>query len=350
MVERQTEAELRYLLERCNEELQALVGIGKALTSCLDLQEILNLIMATVSSLLKPGAWSLLMIDEDTEELVFEIAVSPAAEQLKKLRLKKGQGIAGWVALHGQPLLIPNVSEDARFAPQIDQVTAFTTHSIVCVPVQSKSRILGVIQIINSLEEGTFVENDMNILSTIADYAAIAIDNARYFRRIHELVITDDLTGLFNSRYFHELLDQEVERAQRFHSELSLVFIDLDYFKTVNDTHGHLVGSALLTEVGHLIAKNIRKVDSAARYGGDEFVIILPSTSKSGAIIMVSNLRQALRSHCFITGDGHKIRITASYGIATFPDDADSKNELVRMADKAMYEVKETTRDNIKFY
>jgi diguanylate cyclase (GGDEF)-like protein len=350
MGERNCNAELFELLERRNEELQILVEIGKALTSSLDRQEILNVIMEKVSLLLKPRTWSLLLLEEETGELSFEIAVSPAAERLKGIRLRMGEGIAGWVALHGEPLLIPDVHHDPRFARQVDEAIDFDTRSIVCVPVKSRDKILGVVELVNNLEDGDFSEADLKILSTIADYAAIAIENAHYVHKIRELVITDDLTGLFNARHLHELLEYEVERARRYGTDLSLVFIDLDHFKNVNDTYGHLVGSRLLAEVGHVIHHHIRKVDMAARYGGDEFVIVLPNTSKAGALTVISKLRQKIRAQDFLAGEGCRIHVTASFGIASFPDDAQNKHDLIRLADRAMYDVKETTRDAIKAY
>jgi diguanylate cyclase (GGDEF)-like protein len=350
MGEGQLSRDIKELLVRREEELRVLMEIGKALTSSLDQQEILSVIMEKVSELLKPRVWSLLLIDEATEELVFEIAVSPAAERLKGVRLKRGEGIAGWVALHGEPLLIPDVHRDERFAAKIDDSTHFTTRSIVCVPIKSRCRPLGVIQIINSLDQGSFTEGDLRILATIADYAAIAIENSHYFTKIRELVITDELTGLYNSRHFHEIVEYEIERSRRYATELSLAFIDLDHFKKVNDTHGHLVGSRLLAEFGALVAEQIRKVDMAVRYGGDEFVIILPNTAKKGAFTMVSNLRNRLKEHRFLADSGLHIAITASFGIATFPVDAQSKLDLIRVADRAMYEVKESTRDGIKVY
>ncbi len=350
MGERHCDVELLELLERRNEELQILVEIGKALTSSLDRQEILNVIMEKVSLLLKPRTWSLLLVEEETGELSFQIAVSPVADRLKGIRLRMGQGIAGWVALHGEPLLIPDVRHDPRFARQVDEAIDFDTRSIVCVPVKSKDRILGVVELVNSLEDGDFSEADLKILSTIADYAAIAIENAHYVHKVRELVITDDLTGLFNARHLHELLEYEVERARRYGTDLSLVFIDLDHFKNVNDTYGHLVGSRLLAEVGHVIRHHIRKVDMAARYGGDEFVIVLPNTSKAGALTVISKLRQKMKAQDFLAGEGCRIRVTASFGIASFPDDAQNKHDLIRLADRAMYDVKETTRDAIKAY
>ncbi len=334
-------------LERRNRELEVLIEIGKALTSTLDLEAVLNLIMDQVSRLLKSRAWSLLLRDEQSGVLTFEIAVSPVAEQLKGLRLARGQGVAGWVAEHGEPVLIPDVRQDARFSGKVDQAARFVTHSLICVPIYSRDRVLGVIELVNGLEERAFSNADLQILSTIADYAAIAIENARNFKRISELVITDDLTGLYNSRHLHTLLDEEIERVNRFGGKLSLIFVDLDFFKQVNDTRGHIVGSRTLAEIGQLIKTNIRKVCKAARYGGDEFVIILPNTGKEGAITLAERLHQTFREHVFLDDKHQPFFLTASFGLATYPDDAGSKEELVRLADQAMYRVKETTRDAV---
>jgi diguanylate cyclase (GGDEF)-like protein len=324
-----------------------MMDIGKAITSSLNLDEVLQVIMGKVGTLLEPKLWSLLLLDDETQELYFEIVVSPVADQLKQLRLKVGEGIAGWVAAHGEPLLVTDAQTDPRFSRRVDQLVAFTSNSIICVPLMVKERVFGVIEIINSMEDRSYTEPDLAILATIADFAAIAIDNARTYARINALVITDDLTGLYNARHFDTVLDLEVGRANRYGSPLSLVFFDLDHFKKVNDTYGHLVGSRLLAEVGALVRRQIRTIDLAARFGGDEYVILLPNTDKVGALTLVGKLRTTLRTHPFRADDGQCITVTASFGIAAIPEDAITKLDLMRLADQAMYQVKGTTRDGV---
>lgn len=347
MKNRQDDHQLLEMLHRRNDELETLVQIGKTLTSTLDIEELSNIIIEKGNLLLKSSSWSLLLVDELSHELVFDVVVSDVAADLKGKRLPMGEGIAGWVATYREPVLAADVHLDPRFSPATDQQVGFETHSVVCVPVQIQGELLGVMQLVNGPQDESFTHSDLTLLSAIADYIAIGISNARNFSRVRELVITDDLTGLYNARYFDELIDIEINRAQRFDSHLSLVFIDLDFFKLVNDKHGHLVGSRMLAEIGQLFKKRIRSVDYGARYGGDEFVLILPQTCKRGAYDLVCSLRDMVRAFVLTTQDGARVSVTASFGIATFPEDADNKIDLIRQADNMMYKVKETTRDGI---
>jgi len=187
-------------------QLSSFSEMGKALTSTLDLKEVLNIVMEKISEMLQPKNWSLLLIDDETNELYFEILVGEGTEKLKELRLKIGEGIAGWVAREGVPLLVPDVNKDPRFSKKGDESTKFTTESIICVPLKSKGKCLGVIELINKLtgEEG-FKEEDLLLLTTLADYTAIAIENAKYFQQIQELTVIDDLTKLNNQKIFIQI-------------------------------------------------------------------------------------------------------------------------------------------------
>jgi len=338
------------LLARRNAELASLLEIGKALISSLELREVLQAIMSQVERLLQPKTWSLLLVDDETGDLCFEIAVSPVAQELKGVRLKKGEGTAGWVAKTGQPLLISDVSQDSRFAGYFAKQVEYPVSSILCAPLKIRNRVLGVIELVNISGDGTFTDDDLQLLGAVADFAAIAIDNASNYRRVSELVVTDDLTGLHNARHFHELLEYEIERCRRYKSQVSLLFFDLDFFKKVNDRYGHLVGSRMIAEVGYLVKRHIRSSDRAARYGGDEYVIVLPNTGKQGALAVANNLLERLRSHPFLTDSNERVAITASCGVATFPDDAIDRTSLIRSADSAMYEAKESGRDLVKSF
>ncbi len=331
---------------KSQQELAIFHDVAKALTSSLNLDSILQTIMEKMAAYFEPDTWSLLMVDEEKEELYFAIAVGDASEALKTVRLKMGEGIAGWVAKHGEPLLVPDVYTDERFAKRIDEMTKWQTHSIICLPLKSKQRVLGVIQLIN-VDTKHFEEHEILALQALADYAAIAIDNARAVERIQELTITDDCTGLYNARHLYKTLEAEVYRSARFGYEFSVLFLDLDHFKRVNDTHGHLIGSKLLAEIGYAIKSHLRLIDYAFRYGGDEFVVLLPQTGKEAALVVARRIRDVFRNSVFCREENLNLNVRASMGVATYPEDAKSAHEIIRQADEMVYMVKNSTRDNI---
>jgi diguanylate cyclase (GGDEF)-like protein len=333
-------------LNRQNLELNIFHDVAKTLTSSLELDSILQTMMEKMAEYFRPDTWSLLMVDEERDELYFAIAVGSASEALKNVRLKVGEGIAGYVAKHGEKVIVPDVMNDPRFAKRIDEMTKWETQSIICVPLRSRLRVLGVIQLVN-VDMNHFGEQESFFLQALCDYAAIAIENARAVERIQELTITDDCTGLYNARHLYKTLETEVYRSARFGYEFTVVFIDLDHFKQVNDTHGHLIGSKLLAEIGYLIKAQLRLIDYAFRYGGDEFVVLLPQTGKDQALVVAKRLRDSLRTSMFCKDEGLNINVRASMGVATYPHDAKTPHDIIRQADEMMYLVKNTSRDNI---
>src|SRR4029077_10036094 len=254
---------------------------------------------------------------------------------------------AGWVAQHDEAVIVPDVSKDTRFFSKVDEKTKMETRSIVAVPVRYRDHCLGVIELINCVEREGFMERDLALLEALADFAAIALENARHVKRIHELTITDDCTSLYNARHMDFILETEIYRSQRYGYEFSVLFIDLDHFKGVNDTHGHLVGSKLLAEIGYLVKAHLRLMDYAFRYGGDEFVVLLPQTGKDQALVVAKRLRDGLRASNFCREEGLNLNVRASIGLATYPHDAHDTHDIIRQADEMMYLVKNTTRDNI---
>src|SRR6266403_3862939 len=307
--------------DRKVQELGIFHDVAKALTYSLDLDSILQTIMEKMAAYFRPETWSLLMVDEQKDDLYFAIAVGAAAEVLANARVKVGEGIAGWVAKHGQTLIVPDVASDPRFSRRLDEMTRWQTQSIICVPLRSRHRVLGVIQLVN-VDVKVLKEQEMFFLHALCDYAAISFENAKAVEKIQELTITDDVTGLFNARHLYKTLETEVYRSARFGYEFSVIFIDLDHFKQVNDTKGHLVGSRLLAEVGYLIKAQLRLIDFAFRYGGDEFVVLLPQTGKDAAINVAKRLRDSLRTSMFCKEEGLNLNVRGSMGLATFPNDA----------------------------
>jgi diguanylate cyclase (GGDEF)-like protein len=323
------------------DHLRVFHDVARALTSSLELEEILGAIMDKMAQFFGPEKWSMLMVDDKAGELYYAIAVGENAESLRGLRVPMGEGVAGWVASTGNPLVVPDVALDPHWSAFASKHPDLKIKSIACVPVRSGNKTLGVIQLLNSKLD-LLSEYSISFLRILCDYAAIAIQNARSMTLIQELTITDDVTGLFNARHLYTMLDEQVGQGQVF----SLMFVDLDRFKSVNDTHGHLVGSRLLAEIGGLLRRSLGPSNAAFRYGGDEFVALLPGMGKSAASGTTMALREDLRSTRFLEGAGLSLSVSGSFGLATYPEDGNTVPTILRAADTMMYEAK-ITRDSV---
>lgn len=345
---RQENKELRDALKQMKKELSFFIDVGKALTSTLELDKVLDIIMDNVQKLVRSEAWSLLLIDEERNDIYFAITKGRQPEGLQGQRLRLGEGVAGWVAEKGTPLIVRDVSKDRRFSGYFkNNRRVDEARCVLSVPIINKKKTIGVLEIINKKDGTPFSKKDLELMLKLADQAAIAIERSNLYQKMSNLAITDDLTKLFNLRYLYRALDTEVKRCRRYKSTFSVIFLDLDSFKHVNDRHGHLVGSKTLVEFASILVSILRDVDIIARYGGDEFVIVLPHTSVEMAVKIAERIQADINKHVFLREDGLALRITASFGVAGYPDHTKDEIELLKLSDQAMYMAKSLGKNRV---
>lgn len=321
--------------------------LTRSLTSSFDLDTILRTILDQMERHIEAELWTLLMLDEDSQELYYAIAAGGEQEKLRGLRVKVGQGVAGWVAQHGETLIVPETEDDPRLSGEQPAATQ-RTRSVIAMPLRGRKGTHGVIEIFNPRAE-SMSDYTIAFLHILADHAAIAIENARDMARIHQLSITDDCTGLFNARHLYDVLGRELERCSSQGLPVSLAFLDLDCFKSVNDQHGHLIGSELLAHTGlRLRELSLGRSDQCFRYGGDEFVLLMPETGAQQAEDHCTALLRALMDTHFYMENGLELRVSASVGLATAPADGMTVHRIIGAADKRMYEVKAGGRGHVR--
>jgi diguanylate cyclase (GGDEF)-like protein len=328
------------------EDLLVFHRLARSLTSSFDLDTILRTILEHMERFIQADLWSLLMLDETRQELYYAIAAGVEEEALRDLRVKVGEGVAGWVVEHGETLIVPETEND----PRLNQrgVASPRIRSVIALPLRGRKGTQGAIEIVNPRADQLMSDYTIAFLHILADHAAIAIENARDMTRIQQLTITDDTTGLFNVRHLYDVLGRELERCASERVPLSLAFLDLDRFKQVNDVHGHLIGSELLSLAGRRLQKLSRPQDLCFRYGGDEFVVIMPNTSARDATAQITLVHRELTSTRFRMSGEVELSVSASVGLATAPDDGATIHTVIGVADSRMYEVKSDGRGRVR--
>jgi diguanylate cyclase (GGDEF)-like protein len=253
--------------------------------------------------------------------------------------------VARWVMANSELFASGNLAEDVRAGQDAHG-------SSLAFPLVCRGRAVAALVALDpevSAAAPSLSASLLSRLQVLLDLGAVALDNALTFRKEAALSITDDLTSLNNSRYLNEVLRREEKRAARTGRPLSVLFVDMDGFKAINTHHGHLAGSRALVEAATVIRSSARETDIVARFGGDEFALVLPDTDQRGANAVAERILQRLRTFEFLKGDGLALRLTASIGAATLPEAASSAEELLRAADRSMYRVKDTGGNGIHF-
>jgi len=320
------------------ERRDALIEILRAVNTTLEPEKIADLVVDRAASWIPAPCWAMVSADMSGELTVI------ADRGLTPDMGPAVYTIARWVMQRGQEFVAADLRRDPRAADA-------GVGSVIAFPLSCRGRRVGAIIGLDrraSAREPRLAPAILRAVRVLLEPAAVALDNALLLKRAEELSVTDDLTHLYNSRYMNQVLRRETKRASRSRRPLSLLFIDLDGFKAINDTHGHLFGSRALVEAAAVIRGSARETDIVARFGGDEFAIILPDTGGEGAFAVGARVRDKIAAFKFLAGDGLDVHLTASVGVATLPDVAASSEELVQAADKAMYQVKESGKNGIQ--
>jgi diguanylate cyclase (GGDEF)-like protein len=328
-------------LQASHDELQSgLSRLGDTLSSTHDLDRILNVVLESAMAATRAKGGMLLLLSAEEETL--SVSASRGVNIPVDLQLKLGDGISGRVARSGAPLrgTIGTGRGELRAGAGEPKAT-----SVIAVPLKSSGSVIGVLDLFGSAKPDGFDDNDLATIQTFASQATVAIDNVLLHEETQLLAITDALTGLPNYRHFAMTLAKEIERSTRFDRPLSLLMLDLDLFKGVNDTFGHQRGDAVLVEVAKRIQAKCRDVDTVCRYGGEEFVVILPETDAAGAARLAERICTAIRRKPFGPAGAPPVHLTISVGIAVFPDHGTTTSLLLRRADDALYEVKAAGRN-----
>jgi diguanylate cyclase (GGDEF)-like protein len=326
-----------------SKQIKVLNNIARIISSSLQIEEVFDSFAHEMEKLISFDRLSVAFLDESGSYLriVASGSRTDSGWGMESIIPLVGTG-PGWVVLNEKHFIHPDTRDHQHF---IEDQFLFEDgiRSYILLPLEARRRVVGTFGL-GSHRPLAFSLKDLPLLSQLSKQISVAIENVKLYQRTKETSILDDVSSLFNFRYFHQALDRELKLVARHRSRLSLIFIDLDNFKQVNDTHGHLRGSRTLREVGFLLRAAIRETDIACRYGGDEFVVILPDTDAVSARRLGERIRQIILRHVFLKEEGIDARLGASIGIATYPNEAPTKEELIHLADEAMYRDKEANR------
>jgi diguanylate cyclase (GGDEF)-like protein len=316
---------------------ETLLDIVRAANSTLEPRKVAELLLDRMSRWFPAPFWAIVTMHESGE-------LATLADRGLSALLESGlDGVAQWITEHGEEFAAANLARDRR-------VRADAAVSVLGLPLQCRSRTFGAILVADAFASVDAIRLTPELRTALRDIlepAAFALDTALMLRRTEALSVTDDLTQLYNSRYLNQVLRRETKRASRSGRPLSLLFLDLDGFKSVNDRHGHLFGSRALVEAADVVRGCARETDICARFGGDEFAVVLPDTPGEGAFAVGERIRERIAAHPFLASEELTIRLTASVGVATLPDAAASADELLSAADRAMYRVKDAGKNGI---
>jgi len=320
------------------------LSFAQRMGSVLDLGELAESMLRPLTKAVGASQASLLLSRDDDFTSQFADRLVEG-EPVTSIRLGKDSPIINWLTREDKPLS----RELIDVAPEFKELSEVERKSLdgpgmgLLFPIKSKGNLIGILALSKKQSGGSYSTDDMDLLVTVASEAGVVMENAQLYAKAKERAHTDELTGLFNHRYFHERLDEEISRCSRFGDIFSLLFLDMDLFKAYNDIYGHLAGDDMLKQIGQHIKNSIRGIDMAFRYGGDEFTVILPQASLEDSCKVAERIRKRIE----VEMDSKGAPLTCSLGIASWPTDGVMREEIVQAADASLYYAKQTGRNRI---
>lgn len=319
-----------------------LFKIIKSVSVTLDLQRLIQLVMDSSMELSGGTSGSLLLLNKDSRSLTYHAlrGVEKTVETDGRFGFSENYLLS--LIRSGKSVL------DAGTGTPLPELGGRCVRSALICPVVSESRPLGLIMSVRDDRTGKgFSDVDVRMLSTFSSEIAESLHNAKVLKKTRELTVKDDLTDAYNRRFFETYLEEELKRARRFGSPLSLIFMDVDNLKDVNNRFGHLMGSHVLKVITHRVIMTIRGIDKVIRYGGDEFCILLPETDTRGAQVVAERIRETIAREPIVFDQQHEVTLTSSFGIASFPQHAGNAEQLLRQADRALFGIKNRDKNGV---
>ncbi len=320
--------------------LETLLDLTRGLRGERPLEEALAEVTRAAVRLLRANHASLRLLDESGQHLLAAVR-SGAGSEVPALRFRRGEGIIGWVSEHGQCVRLDDARNDPRFKRKLSR-QGFIIGSMIAVPMLAGGRVFGVLSV-SSEHTNAFIEEDEQLLQLLANCAVPPIEKGR----LERLAVIDHHTMAFRHSYLLPRLEEEMVRAQRYASPLSILFMDLDYFKRINDSHGHAAGDRVLRAFADRVRSNVRMCDLLVRRGGEEFVLVLPNMAADGARAAAERIRAAVSEQPIDGGAELFIRQTVSIGVAEW-NGTESAAALEERADESMYAAKQQGRDRVR--
>jgi diguanylate cyclase (GGDEF)-like protein len=319
-------------------EMEVLFEISKMIQWTEDPEKTFTMLLDLIGEAIPYQNATLFLMDKTEGVLQSALTVGDSIDLIPEVQFDHGAGFSCWVAKEKKPVLLKDLRADRK-----DLVSDIA--SFLSIPLMVQGELIGVLNLSHS-KAGAFDEDDLRLLTLISGQAASAIHKHLMYKEMETLAITDGLTSLYNRRHFQEQLPAEIQRARRYMHEFSLIMIDIDNFKVYNDTCGHKVGDAILQELGALLKRCARASDVVARYGGDEFVMLLPCTGRGNAAAAAERIRAIIEKCTF----PRRKKLTVSMGVASFPQDAEDGGEIVARADEALYTAKRLGKNRAVVY